>query len=109
MIQERLDEIEQRLETINTLKRKFGGSLDEILQKKKGFEEELAGLLCLDDEIKEVSAKLSELKRNWPKKLQCFHKERKKSATALELSIQMEIRELRMADSEFEIRFHTHG
>lgn len=58
---EELNRIEDRLELIRALKRKYGDSIEEILEAEKNAEEQLSVLLNRDDELR---AQRSELERS---------------------------------------------
>lgn len=53
-----LDYIEERLDLINTLKRKYGNSIEEILQYKEKIEIELVQFENSEEEIKKVKAEI---------------------------------------------------
>ena len=57
----RLEEIEARLDLINRLKRKHGGSLEAVLARLEQSAAELAGLETLSAEIDAVTARLADL------------------------------------------------
>ena len=64
---ERLAAIDERLDAINRLKRKYGGSMEAVLTKKRDMEEELAQLMKEKDavtgDLREKALALSELRQ----------------------------------------------
>ncbi len=105
----RLEEIEDRLEQLKTLKRKYGGSLENVLDRKSGLERELAGIVSLDEELDKVKQEISVLKKELTDKALILSGKRKEAAAALQSSIEKEVRELRMADARFDIHFREPG
>ncbi|MEN6465683.1 MAG: DNA repair protein RecN [Syntrophaceae bacterium] len=105
----RLEEIEDRLEQLKTLKRKYGGSLENVLDRKSSLERELAGIVSLDEELDKVKQEISVLKKELTDKALILSGKRKEAAAALQSSIEKEVRELRMADARFDIHFREPG
>lgn len=105
----RLEEIEDRLEQLKSLKRKYGGSLESVLEKKGRLEKELAGIVSLDGELEQLKQEISALKSDLTGKALILSGKRKKAAAALQSSIEKEVRELRMADARFDIHFREPG
>lgn len=103
----RLEQIEDRLEQISALKRKYGGSLQGVLEKKAGLEKQLAGIVSIDGELESVRGEISQLRRELTDKALLLSRNRKKAAAALQSLIESEVRELRMADARFDIHFES--
>ncbi len=101
----RLEEIEDRLEQIKSLKRKYGGSLESVLEKKSSLEKELAGIVSIDEELEQVKRGISMLRKELTDTALLLSQKRKEAASALRSSIESEIRDLRMADARFDIHF----
>ncbi|MGD8801075.1 MAG: AAA family ATPase, partial [Desulfobacterales bacterium] len=54
MDDQQLEAVEERLDTLNRLKRKYGGSLDAVIAKSKSIEQKLANIENVVDQIKEI-------------------------------------------------------
>ncbi len=102
---ERLEEIDERLEMIRKLKRKYGGDIDAILKKKDDMAGELALIVSVDEQIQSASHELDALKGDLAAKAEALSKRRKEEAVKLAKAIEKEIRNLRMAEARFEIVF----
>jgi len=102
----RLEEIEDRIEQLKTLKRKYGGTLENVLEKKRSLEKELAGIVSLDEELERVKLEIDALRRELTDKALLLSQKRKEAAAALQSSIESEIGELRMADARVDIHFN---
>jgi len=59
----RLEEIESRLDEIRKLKRKYGGSLEEVLAYKKKLDEERKSLETLEEKIAETQTRVDHFYR----------------------------------------------
>ena len=101
----RLDEIEGRLELLSKLKRKYGGSLESVLQTKESVEEELIGLETVTGDIERITGQISLRETQLQELAVILSKERAKTATILEKAINGEIRSLRMEQARFKVRF----
>lgn len=101
----RFDEVENRLELIRQMKRKYGESVKSILN----YHQEITSELAEADFLEASTGQLEELLAE--KKTQAFQsgtklsEVRKKLAKKLEVNILKELKELYMERTEFEVRF----
>jgi DNA repair protein RecN (Recombination protein N) len=102
---QRLEEIRERITEIEKLKRKYGGTLEAVLEHRKeiGEQYELAqdfegNLERLDQDIEEAQAELTDVALRLSSK-------RKEVAERIEDAILDELATLGMPDSQFEVRF----
>jgi DNA repair protein RecN (Recombination protein N) len=101
----RLDIVEERLETIRSLKRKYGDSVEAILAYYDEITGELADSDFLVGESGELETTLKKMRQAaWDKGL-VLRKKRKQLAKQLEQDILTELKELYMEKAEFEVRF----
>ena len=105
----RLETIEDRLELLGRLKRKYGLTLEEVLQKRLQIEEELKAIASVDDEIERMSKDLEELSPRLLEKARDLSKRRREAASVLKKAIEGEIHSLRMENAQFEVAFKTSG
>ena len=61
---ERLDLIELRLNEINGLKRKYGSSVEEILEYSSKIEEEIETIMNKDSHVEQFQSKLQSLEKD---------------------------------------------
>ncbi|MFD2729016.1 DNA repair protein RecN [Enterococcus camelliae] len=106
-----LRQIEDRLETIHQLKRKYGDSVEYILAYYEQISLELLETNRLDSQLDQLESLLEEKGKMVAKKADQLHDYRKKIAHRLEKAIINELRELYMEHTQFEIHFDTiaHG
>ncbi len=101
----RLNEIEERLELLSKLKRKYGGSLESVLRTWEAVEEELRGLEIVTGDIEKITEQVNLREAQLRELATILSRERAKTATILEKAINGEIRSLRMEQARFKVRF----
>lgn len=104
---ERLNEIETRLNEINTLKRKYGKTVSEILEYAAKIEEELETLQNKETHIDLLERELASLKKDLLVEAKELHVLRRKAAERLTNSIHQELKELYMEKTVFEVRINV--
>jgi DNA repair protein RecN (Recombination protein N) len=100
----RIDEIENRLEEIDRLKRKYGSTVEEVLAFKRKADETLKSFTSDEEKLSRLESRLEPLRRtvdNLGKKLS---RERKGVALELKKSVEKELSSLGMKKTIFEIR-----
>ncbi|MBO4323480.1 MAG: DNA repair protein RecN [Clostridia bacterium] len=99
------DEVEDRLDLIKSLKRKYGADFNEIRNFLQRAKEEYEKIINFDFEYETVTAKRAEL----IKKLNESYKElsdlRKKSAKVFAEKVKEQLKELGMKNAEFAVNF----
>lgn len=102
--EKRLDDVEDRLDTIQKLKRKYGGSVEAVLSHLESVKTELSGIENISDQISRVEEELSELHSRWVKVARKLSEKRRETADILGKKVETELSTLRMSQSAFEIR-----
>lgn len=100
---ESLNEIEKRLEIINDFKRKYGPSIEYILDLKKKKQEELQDILNSEEKIKKLKLEQEKIKENILELSELLHERRKNIASHLERNINKILAELNMSNSIFKV------
>lgn len=102
-----INEIQERLELIDELKRKYGNSIEKILEYQSKIENELNEIECSDEMIEQLE-KDKKTAENILKE-HCLHlsHHRKKIALELESKVAKELEALNFNNSEFKIKFDT--
>lgn len=105
----RLEEVEERLQILNKLKRKYGSSLEDILQ----YRVKLSGLMDNMDlnekKLEELNKRLDRKRIEIISKATELSKKRKRAAERFEKSVEDELALLDMGGTRFEVRFHYDG
>ena len=101
----RLDAIEERLALLNTLKRKYGGSLCAVLEFAARAEEQLAGLENISDQTEDLIRQETSVINLLSELAQELSDRRHEASRKVSESVEKELHELRMESAQFEIRF----
>ena len=99
----RLDEVENRLEEIDRLKRKYGSTIEEVLAFKQRVDGALTSFTSDEEKLSQLESRLEPLRQvvnNLGKKLSG---ERKRVASELKKSVEKELNSLGMKKTIFEI------
>jgi DNA repair protein RecN (Recombination protein N) len=103
---ERLMQIESRLDEINRLKRKYGLSVDEILEYGASIEDELDHMENRETRIEELQKKVKEIALDLAVEAMELSQIRKQIAAELSAAIEQELKDLHMSRARFEIAVH---
>ncbi|MFC5735243.1 DNA repair protein RecN [Cytobacillus gottheilii] len=101
----RLNEIEERLNEIHQLKRKYGKSVLDILEYASKIEEEIETLLNKETHIDQLEKQAAMLKKDLLVEAAELSKLRKNAAVQLTKLIHKELKELYMEKTVFEVVF----
>ncbi len=98
-----LNDIEERLDLISKLKRKYGSTIEEILSYKQKAEEELEEIRLSDERIEELSAELEKNRMLMKEAAAVLSEKRHKAAQRLEQLIEQSLHELNMERAQFKV------
>ncbi len=101
---QRLEAVEVRLHEIGNLKRKYGGSVGEVLDQLERIRKELAALERSEVRLGELDQALAEIQRDLTDRAERLSAARLRAAPKLQEAILAEIRELGMGRAAFEVR-----
>ncbi len=99
----RLDYIETRLNEIRMLKRKYGNTVEDILEYADKIQEEISTIENKDVHIEKTKKRLKELEAIVVKEATTLSVMRKKLASQLTDAIHQELKELYMDKTKFEV------
>ncbi|MBU2054613.1 MAG: DNA repair protein RecN [Proteobacteria bacterium] len=100
-----LEEVDERLELLGRLKRKYGGTLETVLKRQAEAEGELANIASLEEETEVLTREIAREKERVLKAAGDLSVKRRAAAAALEAAVEAEIRTLRMANARFAVIF----
>lgn len=103
----RLNDIESRLDEISRLKRKYGSTVNEMLEYLAKVEEELEQITNKDVHLIQLEAEIRELTHDAFLEAKHLHENRKSSAEELTSLIHEELKGLYLEKAKFEIRFNA--
>ncbi|MBB5173061.1 DNA repair protein RecN [Texcoconibacillus texcoconensis] len=104
---ERLHEIEGRLSEIHQLKRKYGSSVNEILEYASTIEEEVDTLEHRDHHIQKWQQEVQSASEDLYVEAQNVSKLRRQAAEKLQKAVQSELQALFMKDTVVEVHFQS--
>lgn len=103
----RLDTAEERINLIQILKRKYGGSIEAVLAFAVEARNKLDGISHAGERITELQKTEGELLKELAGQAQALSDLRKKAADELNQRIEAELEDLRMNSAKFKVEFQT--
>ena len=97
------NEIEERLDLIRLLKRKYGNTIREILEYREEIEKELDRIENAEEYNNKLKSKLKEIETEMTEKAKEMHEIRKLSGNKLSLEINNELKELEMKNAKISV------
>lgn len=105
--EEERNNIEERLDTIFSLKRKYGSSITEILNYKKQIENEIYEIENIDETNNKLKKELKAIEEKMLKLSENMNEIRLNKAKELSKNINEELQELEMKNAKFNINIYT--
>ena len=105
----RLEELEDRLDAINRLKRKYGASIEEILLYQQGVDAELSALTGREEAKGALQARIAALEKELRTLGTELTRAREAGAARLKTGMERELGELAMKHAVFESAFEKSG
>ncbi|NOT79439.1 MAG: AAA family ATPase [Bacteriovoracaceae bacterium] len=103
---ENIDEIIDRLDTYQRLKRKFGGSTEEMIRTFTEFRGELNSFYMVDDKISLISKKIAEIESRCISFAEELHNVRITRAHALSQELTIKVQDLKMTGATLKFIVH---
>lgn len=103
----RLEEVEERLDLLHRLTRKYGGSLEAVLAYAAEARRQLEHISNAAERIAQLEAEEKELLTRLSEQAQILSRQRRAAAEKLSRSMEAELDDLRMAAARFAVDFQT--
>lgn len=103
----RLDEVEERLDLIHSLSRKYGGSVPAVIAYGNESKKQLETITGAADRIAELEMQEAKLLEKLSKQAITLSEKRKSAAKTMGKGIELELDDLRMASAQFGVDFQT--
>ncbi|SFJ22640.1 DNA repair protein RecN (Recombination protein N) [Halobacillus dabanensis] len=100
---ERLNQVETRLNELNRLKKKYGATVDDMLQYASKIEEEIDEIRHKDSHLSKMENEIHELAQDAVMEAKAIHDIRKESAQTLSDYIHEELRDLYLEKASFDV------
>ncbi|MEL7646219.1 MAG: DNA repair protein RecN [Anaerolineaceae bacterium] len=101
----RLDQIEERLNTLNFLKRKYGGSVESVKAYLQKAKDELSNVETVEEQISEVEQKKGQIEQELAVLAEKLSAERRTVALKLEKGVEAQLQNLQMKNARFQVLF----
>ncbi len=105
--EKQLEGVEERLDTLNKLKRKYGGSLDAVFEKLKSIEQDLSAIENIAEQIKEAEARIDRLYTELRDLALKLSDKRKKAADSFAKAVVGQLATLKMVKTGFRAEVQT--
>ncbi len=99
----RLDQVELRIDLINSLKKKHGGSIDSVLNFYASAQNELNKIEGVEDQITEVNKKISQVKETLGRIALELSASRQKAATTMSSQMEERLARLEMRKARMKV------
>lgn len=103
----RLDDVEERLDLIHSLTRKYGGSLPVVIAYGEDARRQLETITGAADRISELEMQEAKFLEKLSKQGSLLSEKRKTAGAAMGKGIEVELDDLRMASAQFGVDFQT--
>ncbi len=103
----RLDEVEERLDLIHSLTRKYGGSIPAVIAYGQEARRQLETITGAAERIDELELQEARLLDKLAKQGNLLTDKRKSAATSMGKGIEAELNDLRMSAAKFNVDFQT--
>ena len=101
----RLDQVEERLQLINRLKKKYGHQITDILDFRENLSRQVNDTDHLEEEIKKYREKFNVLSGQLLREADNLSAERKKVSMEMKKSVESELNQLEMSGTKFKVHF----
>ena len=102
--EEERNSVENRLDEINNLKRKYGNSIEEILDYKNEISKEIEKIESSDERNKQIQKEIDIIKTEMEEIAKDLHYRRVKKSKVLSEKINAELFDLEMQNAKFEVK-----
>jgi DNA repair protein RecN (Recombination protein N) len=99
----RLDDVQSRLSSIRALEKKYGDTIEQVLEYCRTGEQELAGMENWEEEKKTLTADISRTEKQIAEAARDLSDKRKAASADLQKKIEAELRELGMPKVSFRV------
>jgi DNA repair protein RecN (Recombination protein N) len=105
----RLEEVEERLQLLHKLKRKYGASIEDILLHKDRLAEMMDNLGQSKEELGRLESRIEEAEKELLSKATHLSRKRRQAAARFEASVKEEFALLSLGGTRFEAQFQDHA
>ncbi len=107
MDDKRLEAVDERLDTLNKLKRKYGGSIESVLNRLKSIEQDLSDIENIAEKISETERQIRKLHTKLSEMALDLSRRRKKTADDFAHKVVAQLATLRMSKTGFRVSLQS--
>jgi len=105
----RLDVVNERLNELQTLKRKYGSSLEDVVLYANKAEQELQQINNLEKAVAECEAECLQMEKTLCRQAAALTEKRKQTVAQFEVAMEKELESLAFNQSSLVVQFQEHG
>ncbi len=103
MDEKQLEAVEERLDILNKLKRKYGGSIEAVFESLKSIEQDLSNVENITESIRETENQIGELHAKLKDRALMLSRKRKKTAVGFAKKVINQLATLMLSKTEFKV------
>jgi len=107
MDEKQLEAVEERLDTLNKLKRKYGGSIEAVLERLESIEKDLSRVENITESIRDTESQIGALHSQLKDRALILSRKRKKSAESFAKKVITQLATLMLSKTEFQVSLHS--
>lgn len=104
---DRLSQVEERLDRIKKLSRKYGATVDDMLKKLADIKRELDAYQNLDERLEQLDKRAQKLKKEYRAAAEALSQSRKQLGVTFSQRMERELADLNMAGTRFVAKVET--
>jgi DNA repair protein RecN (Recombination protein N) len=101
MDEKQLEAVEERLDTLNKLKRKYGGSIEAVFERLKSIEQDLSDVENIAESIRDTETQIGELHTKLKDRALILSRKRRKTAENFAKKVIHQLATLMLAKTDF--------
>lgn len=107
MDEKQLEAVEERLDILNKLKRKYGGSIEAVLERLESIEQDLSQVENITESIRDTEFQIGELHSQLKDRALILSRKRKKTAASFAQKVITQLATLMLSKTEFQVSLHS--
>jgi DNA repair protein RecN (Recombination protein N) len=107
MDEKQLEAVEERLDTLNKLKRKYGGAIEAVFERLESIEQDLTHVENITESIRDTETQIGELHTQLKDRALILSRKRKKTAASFAKKVINQLATLMLSKTEFQVSLHS--
>jgi len=107
MDEKQLEAVEERLDTLNKLKRKYGGAIEAVFERLESIEQDLSNVENITESIRDTETQIGKLHTQLKDRALILSRKRKKTAASFAKKVINQLATLMLSKTEFQVSLHS--